>query len=107
MLVQAAKGASRKKKSYYHAKYNSLLFQLGSHAKATVAIANRLARAVYYVIKLPDEKYKDIGERRVDPREKQIKRAVAKLKQLGFTVEVNAATMSAVVAAPTPTPTTT
>ena len=100
MLVQAAKGATKKKKSFYHAKYNSLRFQLGSHSKATVAIANRLARTIYYIIKVPEERFKDIGEQRADPREKQIKRAVAKLKQLGFNVELDAQTKAAVLANP-------
>jgi phage terminase Nu1 subunit (DNA packaging protein) len=103
MLVQGAKGATKKKKSYYRAKYNSLRFQLGSHQKATVAIANRIARAVYYIIKLPEERFKDIGEQRVDPRENQVRRAVAKLKQLGFKVELNELTKAAVLAQETTT----
>ena len=99
MLVQAAKGATKKKNSYYRAKYNSLKFQLGSHAKATVAIANRIARALYYLIKDTDERFKDIGEQRADPREHQINRAVRKLKTLGFDVQLDHLAKAAVLAA--------
>ena len=87
ILIQAATGAVKKKNSYYRAKYNTLTFRLGSKNKAKVAIANRLARAVYHIIKHPSIRYKDLGEVRVDTVEQQIKRSITKLKNLGVKVD--------------------
>ena len=81
MLIQAAQGAVATKKSFYRSKYNKLTFRLGSKNKAKVAIANKLARVVYKV--LAGDKYKDLGYRRGDPREQQIKQHLAALNKLG------------------------
>lgn len=51
-----------------------------------MAIANRIARAVYHIIKEGCE-FKDIGAVRVESKDQQIKRAISKLKSLG--VDVN------------------
>lgn len=84
--MQAATGAVKTKNSFYRAKYNSLIFRLGSKNKAKVAIANRMARAIYHIIKYPAARYKDLGEVRVDTQEQQIKRAIKKLEKLGVKV---------------------
>ena len=89
-LVLAAVGAIKTKGSYYRAKHNRLRFALGSYNKATMAIANRLARAVFHIISKPGEHYKELGEDRVDKKEQQIKRALKKLKELGVEVQVSA-----------------
>lgn len=52
--------------------------------KAKVAIANRLARAIYKV--LGGQPYKDLGYMRGDPVEKQIELYVRKLKSLGVDI---------------------
>lgn len=52
--------------------------------KAKVAIANRLARAIFKV--LGGESYKDLGYMRGDPVEKQIEQIVRKLKSLGVDI---------------------
>ena len=84
MLVQAAHGAKLKRGSYYRAKYNKLVFRLGSANKAKVAIANRLARAIYKI--LGGAPYKDIGYMRGDPHEEQVRRLVGQLKKLGVDI---------------------
>jgi hypothetical protein len=56
---------------------------MGSPNKAKVAIANRLARAVYKV--LGGDSYRDIGYLRGDP-EQQIESLVRKLKNLGVSI---------------------
>lgn len=84
--MQAANAAIKKKNSFYRAKHNRLRFSLGSYNKATVAIANKLARVIYHIIKNPNERYKELGEIRVDKIEQQTKRAVNKLKKLGYDV---------------------
>ncbi len=48
-----------KRGSFYRAKYNKLVFRLGCKNKAKVAIANRLARAIYKI--LAGDKYKELG----------------------------------------------
>jgi transposase len=87
ILIQIAKGATKKKGSYFRAKYNRLIFQVGSKNKATVAIANRIARVVYHMIKNPEMPYRDLGALRVDDTEQQIKRKISQLKALGVEVE--------------------
>ena len=74
-----------KRGSYYRAKYNKLVFRLGSANKAKVAIANRIARAIYKV--LGGAPFKDIGYMRGDPHEQQVRRLVAQLKALGVDVK--------------------
>jgi hypothetical protein len=85
LLIQAAHGAKMKRGSYYRAKYNKLVYRLGSKNKAKVAIANRLARAIYKI--LGGAKYKDIGYMRGDPHEEKVKRLVAQLKNLGVDIK--------------------
>jgi len=80
----AASGATKKRGSFYRAKYNTLRFRLGSANKAKVAIANRIARTIYKV--LGGKSYKDIGYMRGDPREGQIEKLVRKLKALGVDI---------------------
>ena len=86
-LVQAALGASRKKGCYFHAKHNALRFRLGAFNKATVAIANKIARVVYFLIKDPFAKYKDLGTERVESKENLAKKAVKKLQTLGYEIQ--------------------
>jgi ATP-dependent protease HslVU (ClpYQ) ATPase subunit len=83
-LIQAANGAKQKRGSFYRSKFRKLQSRLGSPNKAKVAVANRIARAVYKV--LAGDKYKDIGYMRGDPVEKQIESLVRKLKNLGVNI---------------------
>ena len=55
--------------------------RLGSANKAKVAIANRIARAIYKII--AGDKYKELGYMRGDPKEHKIKLLIKQLKNLG------------------------
>ena len=83
-LIQAANGAVKKNKSFYQSKYNKLTFRLGSRNKAKVAIANRLARAIYKV--LGGEDYKELGYSRANSNEAKAKNLLNQLKNLGLKV---------------------
>ena len=74
-----------KRGSYFRAKYNKLVFRLGSANKAKVAIANHLARAIYKI--LGGAPFKDIGYMRGDPHEEKVRRLVAQLKSLGVDIK--------------------
>ncbi|MCB0280919.1 MAG: hypothetical protein KDD94_15575, partial [Calditrichaeota bacterium] len=56
ILVQVVQIAKAKRKYFYSAKYNKLVFKLGSAKKAKVVIANRIARVIYKI--LCGEKYR-------------------------------------------------
>lgn len=84
ILIQCAQNAKLKRGSFYRAKYNKLVFKLGSANKAKVAIANRIARVVYKI--LCGEKYKELGYMRGDPHEQKIKHLVGQLKAMGVNV---------------------
>lgn len=84
ILIQVAQNAKLKRGSFYRAKYNKLRYRLGSANKAKVAIANRIARAVYKI--LSGDKYKDIGYKRGDPHEQKIGMLIGQLKALGVHV---------------------
>ncbi len=86
--MQAAKAAARTKGSYYQAKHAKLIFQLGSRRKADVAIANRIARTIYHLIRDPNQRYRDLGSTRVEGVEQQIKRKIGQLKALGVNVTI-------------------
>ena len=74
-----------KRGTFYRAKYNKLVFKLGSANKAKVAIANRLARAIYLI--LGGDKYREIGYMRGDPHEHKIQKLVSQLKALNVDIK--------------------
>ncbi|MBX7232130.1 MAG: hypothetical protein K1X29_08605 [Bdellovibrionales bacterium] len=84
ILVQVAQNAKSKRKSFYRAKYNKLVFKLGSKNKAKEAIANRIARSVYKI--LCGGNYKEIWYNRGDSHEAQVRKHVSALKALGVNV---------------------
>ncbi len=49
-----------------------------------MAIANRLARTIYFI--LGGRSYKELGYMRGDPREAQVEKLVRKLKALGVDI---------------------
>lgn len=73
-----------KRWSFYRAKYNKWVFRLGSANKAKVALANRLARAIYKI--MAGDRFKEIGYIRGDPHEKKIEKLVNQLKALGVNI---------------------
>jgi hypothetical protein len=85
LLAQAAQNATKKRGSFYRAKYNKLKFRLGSANKAKIAIANRLARVIYKI--LGGDSYKDLGYMRGNPNEDKIKTLVRQLQNLGVNIQ--------------------
>ena len=73
-----------KRGTFYRTKYNRWKLKLGSANKAKVAVANRIARAVYKV--LAGDRYKEIGYQRALDHEDKIKRLVNQLKALGVNI---------------------
>jgi len=60
IMIEIAWPAIKKKGSYYRAKYYALKARLGPK-KAIVAVAHRILKAIYHVIKY-DTPFKDLGE---------------------------------------------
>jgi len=84
ILIEVAWAAIKKKDSYYRAKYFKLKSRRGAK-KAIVAIAHRISKAIYNIIK-HGEKFMDLGEDYLGIRSQQRRlNAVKKqAKQLGY-----------------------
>ena len=77
ILVQVAWAAIKKKESYYKTKYYKLKARRGAR-KAIVAIAHKIGKAIYNIIKNGDT-YKDLGESYLDkPNKQRILKSLAK-----------------------------
>lgn len=61
ILVEVAWSAIKRKDSYYRAKYYSLRARLGSKKKAIVAVAHRIAKALFHIMK-HGAQFKDLGK---------------------------------------------
>ena len=85
LLVQVAWAAIKAKGSYYKAKYYKLKAKRGAK-KAIVAIAHRIGKAIYNIIKNGDT-YRDLGEDFITGSEKQ--RAIYNLKKKADTLGFN------------------
>jgi transposase len=96
-LVEAAQAAVRKKGSYYKAKFHRLKARRG-YKRAIFAIAHKILRAVWYVMKTGRE-FKDLGETYLDYRDQKrlTRRHVERLEALGYTVALT-------VSSPAPAP---
>ena len=84
ILIEVAWAAIKKKGSYYRAKYFKLKARRGPK-KAIVAIAHRIAKAIYNIIKHGDT-FKDLGENYLTTQTKQrsINNIKQRAKQLGY-----------------------
>ena len=84
ILVQIAWAAIKTKGSYYKAKYYKLKARRGAK-KAIVAIAHRIAKAIYNIIKHGD-RYRDLGEEYLSKPNKQrmLKNLAKKADELGM-----------------------
>jgi len=84
IMVEIAWAAVKKKYSHYREKYYRLKSRLGPK-KAIVAIANRIAKAVYRIIKY-GESYREIGEGFLDKknRHRKIDNLRRQAKKLGY-----------------------
>ena len=90
-LVQAAWAAARKKDSYCRAQFLRIKSRRGPK-KAVLAVAASMLTAAYYMLKHGVD-YRDLGADHFDRRDKAklAKRLIARLHDLGLTVEVRAA----------------
>jgi transposase len=88
MLVQCAWAAKRKKDSYYRAQFFRLQARRGPQ-KAICAVAASILTAIYHILKNGTEHH-DLGAAYFDRRPAQLtaSRLVARLKKLGFTVQL-------------------
>ena len=90
-LVRAAWAAARKKDSYCRAQFLRIKSRRGPK-KAVLAVAASMLTAAYYMLKHGVD-YRDLGADHFDRRDKAklAKRLIARLHDLGLTVEVRAA----------------
>jgi len=88
MLVQCAWAAKRKKDSYYRAQFFRLQSRRGPQ-KAICAVAASILTAIYHILKDGTEHH-DLGAGHFDRRPVEVKanRLIARLKKLGFTVQL-------------------
>jgi transposase len=88
-LVEAAHGAARKKNQYLKALYHRLAGRLGKK-RATIAVGHSILKIAYYVL-TKQQTYQDLGENYFDERDREAvkRRAVRRLEQLGYSVNLN------------------
>ncbi len=84
ILIEVAWAAVKKKGSYYRAKYFKLKSRRGPK-KAIVAIAHRISKAIYNIIK-HGQRFKDLGENYLtaQTRQRAINNVKQRAKQLGY-----------------------
>jgi len=85
ILIEIAWSAIKKKGSYYKAKYYKLKARRGAK-RAIVAIAHRISKAIYRIIKY-GERYKELGEDYLMKKmtnEAKVKKLKQQAKKLGF-----------------------
>ncbi len=84
IMIEVSWAAVKKKGSYYRDKYWRLKYRLGAK-KAIVAIAHKIIKALYAIIK-NGEKYKELGEEYLAKRSKKQKMTKIRrtAKELGF-----------------------
>lgn len=84
ILIEVAWAAVKKKGSYYREKYYRLKARRGAK-KAIVAIAHRISKAIYFIIKEGDS-YKELGEEwfKIANKERRVNKLKMQAKQLGF-----------------------
>jgi transposase len=86
-LVECAKGAVRKKDSYFRAQYHHLARRRGGK-RATVAVAHSILVAAYHVLRDGAE-YRDLGPHHFDTlqRDRLTRYHVRRLRDLGYQLE--------------------
>ena len=52
-----------------------------------MAIANRICRAIYHILKNANARYKDLGWVRVEDADRAIRRKIGQLRAMGLTVD--------------------
>ena len=76
-------GATRKKDGYLKRKYQSLIARRGKK-KALVAVGHKIIIAAYHVLKNKEAYKEPLLNDSAERNKKQIKRHLAKLKELGY-----------------------
>ena len=91
MIVQCAWAATRTKGTYLRSKYDKLVGRRGKK-RALVAVGHKIIIASYFIIK-NKETYKELGGDFLDKKtkERQIKRHLRQLRELGVDVSGYAA----------------
>lgn len=86
MIIQCAWAATRTKGTYLRSKYDSLAGRRGKK-RALVAVGHKIIIAAYFILKYK-ESYKELGGDFLDKinRDKQIKRHLRRLRELGVNV---------------------
>ena len=84
ILIEVAWAAVKKKGTYYRDKYWRLRYRLGPK-KAIVAIAHRIIKALYFIIK-KGQRYKELGDQYLSQKSKAYKlwKLRREAKELGF-----------------------
>ncbi len=84
VMVEVAWAASQTKNTYYHDKYHRLKTRRGAK-KAIIAIAHRIIKCLYAIIKYGD-RYKELGMDYLDKKTKKAKmnRLIKQAQSLGF-----------------------
>ena len=87
-LVEAAHGAARTQQSYFKALYHRVASRRGKQ-RAAIAVGHALLVTGYYLI-TRQQSYQDLGNAYFDQRNRDAvkRRAVRKLEQLGFQVQL-------------------
>lgn len=84
IIIEVAWAAVKKKGTYYREKYWRLRYRLGPK-KAIVAIAHRIVKALFFIIKRGEE-YRELGERYLAAKSQKVKlkRIMRDAQELGF-----------------------
>mgnify|MGYP003640215115 CR=1 FL=1 len=82
-MVECGWGATRKKDGYLKRKYQSLIARRGKK-KALVAVGHKIIIAAYHVLKNKEAYKEPLLHDSAERNKKQIKRHLAKLKELGY-----------------------
>lgn len=88
IMVQCAWAATRTKGTYLRSKYDSLVGRRGKK-KALIAVGRKILTAAYFMLR-DKVTYKELGADYLEKmtKDKQIKRYVQRLKELGIEVEI-------------------
>jgi len=87
-VVQCAWAATRTKGTYLRSKYDSLVGRRGKK-KALIAVGHKILITTYFILK-DKVTYKELGADYLEKmtKEKQVKRYLQRLKELGVEVEI-------------------
>lgn len=85
ILVEAAWAAVKKKGSFYREKFQRLRIRRGAK-KAIVAIAHKILKAIFYIIK-EGQRYKELGESYVEQQKRnKLPKLIREIEKLGMKV---------------------